>query len=331
MKKAVVSGYYGFDNFGDDAVLKVLIECFKDRFDLTVLSANPVKTRNCYGVEALYSFDYWGVFNKIRTSDVLISGGGSLLQDVTSFKSLLYYLLLIFLAGLFRKKIVIFAQGIGPLRRLTAKSLTKLALRNAKIITVRDQDSFDLLKSWGLNPMLVTDPVFSLPIQSCIRKKDKIGIQLRNFEGIDRIWLNNFANIINENFIDNHIVIYSLQDAIDLDVCKNFASLLKSKKVSIKKALCIDEVIKEIAGLDVLIAMRFHAALIGFRAGVKVLPIAYDKKVALLAQKAGVNYLELDNLENCQELINQLENIDTEFIKNRFENAKFDFSIFDDI
>ena len=105
--KAVCSGYYGFDNFGDDAVLKVLVEMFSKKYNLTVFSSSPDKTAIQYGVKSVYSFDYLAVIDKIRKSEVFISGGGSLLQDVTSFKSLLYYLLLLYIAILLKKKIII--------------------------------------------------------------------------------------------------------------------------------------------------------------------------------------------------------------------------------
>ena len=87
MKKILISGYYGFDNFGDEAILKVLLEKLKD-CDVTVLSANPRKTFDTYGVHTVYTFSIEHVLKEIAYCDVLISGGGSLLQNVTSSKSL---------------------------------------------------------------------------------------------------------------------------------------------------------------------------------------------------------------------------------------------------
>ena len=43
-KKVVISGYYGFDNFGDDAILSVLCDKLKAlHADITVISSNPNK------------------------------------------------------------------------------------------------------------------------------------------------------------------------------------------------------------------------------------------------------------------------------------------------
>ena len=90
-KKVVISGYYGFDNFGDDAILSVLCDKLKSlNAGVTVISSNPSKTANDYGVKAVKNFDIKTLVKTIKSSDILISGGGSLLQDVTSLKSLLY-------------------------------------------------------------------------------------------------------------------------------------------------------------------------------------------------------------------------------------------------
>jgi len=115
MTKYVISGYIGFDNFGDEAIAGVLINNLKDKHaeKITVLSANPQKTSNLYGVESSGLLKF---LKPILFSDVLISGGGSLLQDITSLRSLIYYLTVIMTAIIFRKKVIIFAQGFSKFR-----------------------------------------------------------------------------------------------------------------------------------------------------------------------------------------------------------------------
>ena len=92
--KIAISGYYGFDNFGDDALLSVLVESLKNSGteDITVFSKNPVSTKKFYKVKSCYSFDIFSLLKTLIKCDFLISGGGSLLQDSTSVKSLIYYL-----------------------------------------------------------------------------------------------------------------------------------------------------------------------------------------------------------------------------------------------
>ena len=116
-KNIAISGYYGFENFGDEAILSVLTKELKSKgHNITVFSKNPQVTCAKLGVNSVYTFSIKSVINTIKNSDVLISGGGSLLQDSTSLKSLFYYLFVIFLAEHYKTKVIIFAQGIGPIK-----------------------------------------------------------------------------------------------------------------------------------------------------------------------------------------------------------------------
>ena len=328
MKKAACSGYYGFDNFGDEAVLKVLVEGFSTKYDLTVLSANPSKTSALYDVKSIYSFNYSEVLNEIKNSDVLISGGGSLLQDTTSFKSLLYYLLLIYFAILYRKEVIIFAQGLGPLNSAFSKFLVRNALKHCTSITVRDISSKKLLDSWGINNTLVCDPVFSIPVKS-FPKSENIGIQLRACKNLPEAFLTELATVVNKEFAERTVILYSLQDSLDLDICKKFAGKLNVKNVILKSGLTIDEVIKEISSLEYLIAMRFHAALIGLKSGVKVLPIAYDPKVENLANNCEIDFLNPYEQNDIETRLNQLKNFNITEVSKKIGNINFDFKIFD--
>ena len=128
MTKYVVSGYIGFDNFGDELIAKILVQKLKSlkAEKITLISSNPEVTKKLYDVESCSMF---GFLKSLVETDILISGGGSLLQDATSLKSLIYYLGVIFCALIFRKKVIIFAQGIGPINSKIGRFLTKIILK----------------------------------------------------------------------------------------------------------------------------------------------------------------------------------------------------------
>src|ERR1035437_9920349 len=112
-EKILISGYYGFDNFGDDAILHMLVSNIKancPNSQITAISNNPDKIKQIYGINSVYRFDLKSIYLEMRKTSLFISGGGSLLQDVTSLNSLIYYLGLIFLAQISGKKTYIFAQ-----------------------------------------------------------------------------------------------------------------------------------------------------------------------------------------------------------------------------
>ena len=212
-KKICISGYYGFDNFGDETILKVLVENLK-KFEcnpeITVFSSNPNKTSTKLDVKSIRSFNILGVIKSIIKSDCLISGGGSLLQDVPSKKSLIYYLGVIFLAQLFFKKTIIFAQGIGPIKDKKLAKLTAFILKRVKLITVRDDNSLNLLNNWKINAIKCNDPVWNINVEQK-NQIGKIGIQLREFTTLTDEFISELAKNINKYYSDKEINILSLQ------------------------------------------------------------------------------------------------------------------------
>ena len=292
--KYVVSGYIGFDNFGDEAIQSVLTKKLKleGAEKITLISSNPGKTAKLYGVDSCPMLKF---LPPILESDVLISGGGSLLQDVTSIKSLLYYLAVIYTALILGKKVQIYAQGIGPINSKIGQFLTKFALKNADKITVRDKKSQELLQSWGIKSELVNDPIFDIDVPQ-INNKGVVGVQLREFEGVSEEFLDKLADEICKRFSDKKIIVLSLQDRYDLKVCKNFSEKLINRGINdieILKDLSINDVLNTISGMEYLVAMRFHANVIGIKSGVKTLAINYDPKVEKLAQEYNLPFINL--------------------------------------
>ena len=117
-RRIVVSGYYGSKNAGDEAMLAAMLEVLGDldpKLHITVISASPADTSARHGVESVSWLSLPSIIKALWRADLLISGGGSLLQNVTSRRSLYYYLAIIFLAVIMRKKVMLYAQGIGPI------------------------------------------------------------------------------------------------------------------------------------------------------------------------------------------------------------------------
>jgi len=329
-KNILISGYYGFDNFGDEAILGVLTEKLKEwNCNIKVLSKNPAKTKLLYLVDSVKSFCLSKVILSIMKCDVLISGGGSLLQDVTSLKSLLYYLWVINMALFFKKKVIIFAQGIGPINNRFGRFLTKQTLKKCDLITVRDDKSLFLLRGWGLKPELVCDPLFDVKLEKSM-PSDKIGVQLRSFKTLKENLLIKLAEQINKEFSDREIEIYSFQDSLDLDVCKRFECILRSINPIIQTKVIYNqspqEILKKISRLDYMIAMRFHANLIALKYGIKTLAINYDEKVEKLATEAKIPFLSMLADENYGNLFNQLKHLSKNELIEFADTKHFDWT-----
>lgn len=312
--KVLLSGYYGFDNFGDESILELLVQNLASiGCDINILSKNPKKTFLLHAVNSSQSFSFFNLIKQLQWCDVLLSGGGSLLQDSTSVKSLVYYLFVIFLAKLFGKKVIIFAQGIGPIHNKLAFFLASLILKKCDYVSVRDEKSLFLLRGVGMMPDLVNDPVWSLKIESQVHE-NIVGIQLRGWKYLTESYIAELARIVAINFSDKNIKIFSLQDSIDLEVCRKFENYLKLRSPKIQSEIISnqthDYLIKSFSKLEYLIAMRYHACLVGLKCGVKTLALNYDEKVEKLSRMAQIPCAPLDDPQKLQYYVDMMKELE---------------------
>jgi len=329
MVKIAISGYYGFKNFGDEAILSVLINHFKNH-DITVFSSDTEYTTSTYGVKAVRSFDIKNVIETIKTCDVLISGGGSLLQDATSLKRLVNYSLVIALALLFNKKVIIYSQGIGPITNKFAQIIVKNLLKKCDLVTVRDEKSLFLLNKWGIDAKLVCDPIYSVKITQN-EKTNSVGIQLRDFKTMNENLLQKLALLIITKFSDKKVEIFSLQEALDLAVCRRFENILKSFNSEIETEIITDDIVNRISKLEYFIAMRFHAILCALKCGVKTCAINYDIKVEKLAQDASIPLISMSAEENFERIFESMQKLNNDELMSFANSKNFDWSEFDEL
>ena len=157
-KKVLISGYIGFQNFGDDVLLAVLTKHLKEKnCEITAFSSNPQDTMENFSIKAVPYKNIFVILKEILNTDILISGGGNLIQNETSTLSLLYYCFIIILSKLLFKKVIVFSQGIGPIYGKFQNFIAKLALRCSDMITVRDIYSQRILSKWGINSKFTYD------------------------------------------------------------------------------------------------------------------------------------------------------------------------------
>ncbi|MCR5265848.1 MAG: polysaccharide pyruvyl transferase CsaB [Cyanobacteria bacterium RUI128] len=323
MKKILISGYYGAGNFGDELILSLLLDKLKD-CKVTVLSHNPRKTYEMYGVHTVSAFSFDHVLKEIISCDVLISGGGSLLQNVTSSASLFFYSSIIKLAKACRKEVVIFAQGIGPIKGWYSPGMVKKLLRKADFVSVRDEKSMELMNKWKVKQAkLVCDPAYSLEVSQPERTKT-IGIQLRKFNNITDELFDNIVNQVKLRYFDREIELLCLQDDMDRGVSQIFINKLKQvdPKINVKLVCGLkqQDIIDHISKYDCLIGMRYHACLLAVKYGVKTLAVGYDPKVEMLAKDEGIPCLSMVSKKNdYDKAFDTMENLSR---WNLMENSK---------
>jgi polysaccharide pyruvyl transferase CsaB len=299
LKRLVISGYYGFRNNGDEAVLQSILLALQAqgerqgiRIEPIVLSADPELTRRMYGVQACHRMRYAEVSAAIRSSDGLISGGGSLLQDATSGKTIPYYLGVIKLAQLFGKPTFIYSQGIGPVRRKLFYPMIRGVFRKAQYVSVRDRESAELLAEMGLKTAVevVPDPVMGLPLkpgadvpaESASARRPVVGVSVR-FWNDDRSELDGLADALQRLIAERDVDIRFLpfhppSDEQASEYISN--KLAQQDRITIARGITHpQDMLAEVAGCDLLIGMRLHSLIYAASQRVPMVGISYDPKI----------------------------------------------------
>lgn len=311
MYNILISGYYGFDNIGDESILRTLITSLREKIpdcSLTVLSHNPASTREKYGVEAAERMSPGAILRAVRQCDMLISGGGSLLQDVTSSKSIHYYLFIIRLAKLLGKKVFIYSQGIGPIDHAFNRRATARALKKADGIVVRDERSAKLLEQIGLPQeriVITADPVIRMkrPDRTVGReilaragiKKDgrlTVGWAIRE-KNRDSTFVREITECIRwlrENY-DAESVLIPFHYEEDREVCSVIAERTNGAAKCLSEKYLSEDMLSIIGNMDVLVGVRLHSMIYAAIMGVPIIGVSYDPKCTAFLNSVGLDSL----------------------------------------
>ena len=167
----LLCGYYGEDNLGDDALLQVLLQELPEsvRPLITARDASAIQ-RLAPDASIVNRRSLRSVLRSIGSVRALVLGGGSLLQDSTSVRSLVYYLLLIVVARLQGRTVILWGQGLGPLRRPISRLMVRLVLPFCSGASWRDARSLERARQWApsLPMQMAPDPVWQLPRRAWI-------------------------------------------------------------------------------------------------------------------------------------------------------------------
>ncbi len=355
-KKIIMSGYFGFSNSGDDAILKSIIESFKSLdpdLNIKVLSKDPDLTEREYGVAAVDRFKFFDVRKSLKASDMLISGGGSLLQDKTSSRSIWYYLLIMKLAKRYKKKVFVYSNGVGPINKIFNRNITRRVLNKVDYITLRDKDSYDFIKSIGVNNpniKVLSDPVFNLKEASDenVRKKfdvnkDTVLVSIRSWMDDEKLIfeLSKFLNYLIDEGKD--IVFMPMQTPRDTTISEKIVANLKSSKI-IDEKYPVEILMSLMKNADFIVAMRLHAMIYAIHQNLPFIGLSYDPKTETLLKdfdesiNIDVDAINYDDLlraykyikDNREAFISNLSTINEENKKKAIEASKLALELLED-
>ncbi len=285
--RAVLCGYYGMGNGGDEALLAALLQMLPSSVEPVVLSGHPAETAERYGVEAVPRKQLGAVIRALRQADFFIWGGGSLLQDATSLQNALYYTGLMALAQWFGLKTIAWAQGIGPLQYPLSQQLGRYVLSHCDAVSVRDNGSMAWLMRWQVPGIQAPDPVWALASSPVAALESwptpRVAVALRPHPWLTESRLDQITQALAafQSATEAAMVLVPFQPVKDLAIAEYIQPRLPGPSQII--TLTDPHQLKGVfQGVKLVIGMRLHALIMAAAEGCQCFALSYDPKVSQL-------------------------------------------------
>ncbi|MFC2061961.1 polysaccharide pyruvyl transferase CsaB [Elusimicrobiota bacterium] len=305
--KVILSGYYGYNNAGDELILDSILNGFKKYFpdtEVNVLMRGGKSRENSGNVRFLHRYDPVSILVNLINSDALILGGGGLIQDHSGILTVYYYYMLMALAKILFKKLIVFNQGIGPIKSRFNLFIARILFKKADFIAVRDEYSKEYMQ-WLIGDdkdiILGADPVFT---DISVHKKEA-GKEMRRIGVSVRKWKN--------YRVEDKLAVIVKKLKAKGEECFNIPFHRDYDGINIEGVEEINwehprQIWQIFSGLDGLIGMRLHSLIIGVLCGLPVVGISYDPKVTSFCGFMGIPCHEVDNISDTN-IIVELEEL----------------------
>jgi polysaccharide pyruvyl transferase CsaB len=299
--RAVLCGYYGKGNGGDEALLATLLQMLPEQVTPVVLSGNPEKTRQQYGVEVCDRHNGLALLTCLWEADAFIFGGGSLLQDSTSALSPIYYGGLMGLAQRLGLITLAWSQGIGPLQRPFTRWLARRSFCGCDGVSVRDGGSAKLLQQWSVDCLLAPDPVWALdalpyaPLEHL--PSPRIALCLRPHPSLTEARLERLiqALVKLQQQTAASVVLLPFQPSQDRALAEQVQVRLTGPAdiLEIPDPRYLKGIFQQI---DLTLSMRLHGLIMAAAEGNRCFALSYDPKVNRLMEDIELPGWDLDQL-----------------------------------
>ncbi|MDR1062184.1 MAG: polysaccharide pyruvyl transferase CsaB, partial [Clostridiales bacterium] len=299
----LISGYYGFHNTGDDAMLMGIISHLRALLPgarLAILSKAPVETALTYRVNAYSRLNMLKVLRVMKKSRLFIYGGGNIIQDSTSTRSLLFYLAITLMAKQMGIKVMFFGNGFGPLTKPFNRKVSGWVLNRADVITVREELSLRELESLGVTRpdiRLTADPALLVTGAAPPEEVDRlfesesipagkvyVGFSVRDYpvpgaesKGYLRA-IAMSADAMAERYGVVPIFI-PMEYPRDVRQIESVMALMRTKGHIVRNKCSVPQILGVIARMDMMVAMRLHALIFAANLGVPVVAVEYQPKI----------------------------------------------------
>lgn len=284
-KRILICGYYGYGNIGDDITLSCVINLLKsnEANDITVMSSKPKNTEKAFGVNSVHRYNIPKILFCLKKCDFFMLGGGNLLQNQTSDRSLLYYGLIARLAHLFNCHCIAFSTGIGELYGEWARHFAKKTLSFFEEIHARTIEDFKRIKSEFSFANCVSSADFGFLYNTksnCVKSSanNYFLISIRDPKKDRKQFVESITFTINkitsQTSLSPYFIVMHPQK--DEKITKAVANKCANSKIY--SNISIDTFVSLLKNADFSIGMRLHMMIMSVRCGTPHLCIPYDTK-----------------------------------------------------
>ncbi len=347
---ALIAGYYGFGNTGDEAILAAILDGLHGRSPTAravVISGDPADTERRHGVEAIPWRDVAAIRRAVRGCDLVLVGGGGLFQDhwgvdpgsllTPNHYGISFYAGPAVLAALEGKPLALLGLGFGPLVSSEARRMVRGVCEASAFLSVRDAESRDLLVASGVEAVRITlsaDPAFALaparrsgaellraagvepdsppPLVAVALRPWALGADPERWEAEVAGALDRLIEKTGGTLLFVPFQKSARADEDDASVAARVRRRLSqgAHAVEVPRPLSPSETRGLLASCDLVVAMRLHAAVFAVSGGVPLVGIGYDPKVRSLFQRL-----------NLLSLLEPLESLSGWGLQARMESA----------
>ena len=317
--KIFLSGYYGAKNLGDELLLLKVIEdilVIAPQAEFFVWSIDKDFTNRFlkdYPVSAVDRFSPADTVNAVKSSELVVLGGGGIVQEYYRIKiedlfkdfgfHVVSYAVPPFLGKLFGKKVFYWCLGHGPVVTEESLYFSRWFYSLADCITVRDEVSFEEVSSLASKEKVYLD---ADPLLHFDFKRWAVGKKESNILGVSIRWW-----FFEETLVEKvgralrrllserpelKVALIPCDLNLDPEVLGRLPALLPEDRLIRFEIEDLEDIVRVIALCQWFVGMRLHSLICAYRLGIPFLALSYDGKTEKFVKSVGAQSVKATEL-----------------------------------
>ena len=297
-------GNYGVGNLGDEMLREYFLKTYPETEWIVVSGNNSEfgtllhgsgQVRNSelprlpFGLRSLFT-PWWKTLSALRKCEGIIFGGGTLFTDVESIMAPLLWWWHALWAQIFRRRIILAFQGIGPFHTRIGEWCAQWVVTRADTVIVRDRESLRRASAWNKKCIQSFDPVFSVfPKQKHGDRSQKLFIVIPRANSPEsfQMFVRELYEKRKSEWGGARIISLEPEASGERGVCESLKSALSAEIVLPKSPTELEHALQDAA---FVVTQRYHGAIAALGMDIPFLAVPQSPGDKL----AGVSHMHRD-------------------------------------